>query len=460
MQPEIKILFTDRQLLAYRSLSRNGVDRLLYGGAKGGGKSWFLGVWCFNYAMDVIRRFNLKRTKNPLHIGWMGRKQAVDFTGTTLDTWRKVIPESLYKLRGGTEKEVKHILIDDTVAIDYGGLDKQENINKFNSAEYGFIAVDQAEETTRNDLKEAKLSLRMTINGESLPYKELYTANPRICWLKEDFIDNHLPGNVFVPALIKDNPHIPDGYKKRLEDTLAYRPELLAAYRDGDWSVVEGADQVILDKWLAKSLLFDSLVSGRIIACDVARFGDDKTVIQLLNGTDIVEKHRLESLRTTQTSNFLTELSRKNGDCPIVVDEIGVGAGVVDELYANGRTVIPFNSSAQADDPSKYYNKRAEAWWELSCAYSRGEIGNRNMYDQLRKQLVIPTYELRNGRILIESKDKIKERLNHSPDDADCYVMGIYGLMRSPDMKKRHEEIFEPLRKYHYDFDPLEASKL
>jgi len=82
------------------------------------------------------------------------------------------------------------------------------------------------------------------------------------------------------------------------------------------------------------------------------------------------------------------------------------------------------------------------------------------MYPELRKQLVVPTYELRNGRILIESKDKIKERLNHSPDDADCYVMGIYALMRSPIMKKRHEEIFEPLNRYHYDFDPLEASKL
>ncbi|MHC4677039.1 MAG: hypothetical protein ACYTBZ_31550 [Planctomycetota bacterium] len=74
------------------------------------------------------------------------------------------------------------------VCIDFGGLDKQENINKFNSAEYGFIAIDQAEETSRDDVSVAQGSLRLKIKGVPLSYKELYTANPRQCWLREEFI--------------------------------------------------------------------------------------------------------------------------------------------------------------------------------------------------------------------------------------------------------------------------------
>jgi len=63
--------------------------------------------------------------------------------------------------------------------------------------------------------------------------------------------------------------------------------------------------------------------------------------------------------------------------------------------------------------------------------YSKFEVGCEGMYDKLRKELITPTYDFRNGRILIESKDDIKQRLGYSPDHADCYVMGVYGLRRA-----------------------------
>ena len=42
--------------------------------------------------------------------------------------------------------------------------------------------------------------------------------------------------------------------------------------------------------------------------------------------------------------------------------------------------------------------------------------------------MTTPTYEFRNGKILIESKADIKKRLGNSPDRADAYVNGLYGL--------------------------------
>ena len=47
---------------------------------------------------------------------------------------------------------------------------------------------------------------------------------------------------------------------------------------------------------------------------------------------------------------------------------------------------------------------------------------------RLKGQLATPTYEFRNGKILIESKADIKKRLGNSPDRADAYVNGLYAM--------------------------------
>ncbi|MDD5135049.1 MAG: hypothetical protein PHP01_06540 [Phycisphaerae bacterium] len=428
--------YTKRQTQADIALARDDVRRLLYGGAKGGGKSFFLCVWMFCYAWEIAARFGLKTTKNPLHIGWMGRKQATDFTATTLQTWRKTIPEEYYELKGGTEKDPKHILIMNRVAIDYGGLDRQESINKFNSAEYAVIALDQAEETTKDDVSVLQGSLRLTIQGQALPYKELYTANPAACWLKDEFVTNCPVGNVFVPALPADNPYLPDDYEKTLTDAFGYRKELLEAYLHGNWASIEGARQVILDSLIERAMKMPTLLGGKVIACDPARFGDDKTTIKVLEGSEIIEQSEMGYSRTTDISDALTELSRRHNNCQLVVDEIGVGGGVIDELHKNGRRVIAFNSSEKADNPEKFVNKRAEAWWELAEHFAKGEIGCRNMTKELRSQLTTPCYDFRNGKIIIEPKETIKERIGRSPDDADCYVMGIWAVKRArPEMQ-------------------------
>ncbi|MHC4677038.1 MAG: hypothetical protein ACYTBZ_31545 [Planctomycetota bacterium] len=236
-----------------------------------------------------------------------------------------------------------------------------------------------------------------------------------------------------------------------------YRPELLRAYRDGDWSVIEGADQVILDAWLLRARSAVGIYDGTILACDPARFGDDMTEIMLLDGTEIEHEESMPYSRTTEVSSRLTELSRQNGDCPIVVDDSGVGGGVTDELYERGRHIIPFNGSEKADDPETYYNKRAEAWWECGEDFSQTRIGCRQMSYELRQDLCAPTYSFRNDRILIEKKDNIKERLRRSPGKGDCYVMGIWALKR---MLPVTHTMLGGEKAVHYDYDPLKASNL
>jgi hypothetical protein len=52
----------------------------------------------------------------------------------------------------------------------------------------------------------------------------------------------------------------------------------------------------------------------------------------------------------------------------------------------------------------------------------------KNIDVKLKGQLTTPTYEFRNGKILIESKADIKKRLGNSPDRAVAYVNGLYAL--------------------------------
>ena len=448
---QLDINRTSKQKLAWQALDEPGVRRVMYGGAKGGGKSYFLCVWLFTIVWSIMVQAKLEPSKNPPHIAWFGRKQATDFTGTTLQTWREIIPEEYYKLCGATERDPKHILIAGRIAIDYGGLDKQENINKFNSAEYIIIAIDQAEEVTKDDISTVRASLRMVLKGPEgkalkIPFKELYTANPRQCWLKDDFIISPTKNSRYIPALPTDNPHLPGDYLQTLVDAFGHRPELLRAYKDGDWSGMEGAEQIIKLAWLEEAKSRDSYAPQvkRYLACDPARFGDDECVIHLREDMEILKKWIMPACRTTQISNKLASLSRANDDCPIVIEAVGadLGAGVVDELFELGmKDVIVFNpaaASAYKNEQNKpiYENVRAEAWSETAKILCSGVLDSesntlvvcKNMYQQLQTELCTPNYKFKNTRIMVEKKADIKspKRLGKSPDHADCYVMGTW----------------------------------
>lgn len=498
-QIQLDVTRTTKQREAWEALADYIIRRLLYGGAKGGGKSYFLCAWLFTMVWDIMVQAKLKLSKNPPHVAWFGRKQATDFTGSTLQTWREVIPEEYYELKGATERDPKHILIAGRIAIDYGGLDKQENINKFNSAEYIIIAVDQAEEVTKDDISTVRGSLRMILklNGKPVvphdskgnividpvtgepfdhwPYKELYTANPRQCWLKDDFILSCPDNARFVPALPTDNPHLPGDYLQTLNDAFGHRPELLRAYKEGDWSGMEGAEQIIKNEWLqeAKYRVSYAPQVKRYLVCDTARFGDDECVIHLREDMEILEKVIMPQCRSTQISSKLAVMSKQNNDCAIVVEALGadLGAAVVDELLELGcKAVISFNPAAASEykneqDKPIYGNLRAEAWSKTAKVLSSGILDEeantfvccKNMYQSLQNELCIPTYKFKNTRIMVEKKDEIKKRLGKSPDHADCYVIGTWAwdlvdfVVDKDDgigyrRKGRHEESRSPMK--------------
>jgi len=419
---------------------------LMFGGAKGGAKTC-LGVrWMYYWVKWLIRFFGLKPSQFPPVVAFMGRKQAVDFSTTTLNTWKRDLPQDGYELREGK----KLITIDRCAAIQYGGLDDQETIQKFNSAEYAAAWLDQADECSRKDVGMIRATLRLKLNGKQPPYKFLFTPNPVItddsdlAWLKDEFIDNPMPHRKFLQALYSDNPYLPEGYGRTLEDAYGFNPALLKAYRDGDWSQVGVADVVIPRSLVMECVEHDKpwvdASEKRVTVADIASSGMDETVIYDMVNTRIVNQEIYSHKDLMDTVGRLVFHAKTNRSSVVAVDKIGEGAGVwsrLCEVYAGDENVKVYGFDSRIAAPEgigeeTYGNYRAYAWFRASKLFFREGKANIPNDPRLISQLSSVKFRFKsNGKIYIEDKLDYKARTGWSPDRADSYVMGLDALSKA-----------------------------
>lgn len=173
------------------------------------------------------------------------------------------------------------------------------------------------------------------------------------------------------------------------------------------------------------------------IGCDVARYGDDWTVIVVRRGMTLLHHERHNGWSTAQSAGRLKQLAKEfsqEGEDPtsvqIKVDDDGVGGGVVDQL--GGWNVIPISSASRAIEAEDYPNRRSELWFTVQQRAREGLLDlSRLSQDHrsiVRKQLLGAKWKLDSqGRRVVESKDEMKKRLKKnnpdlmggSPDDAD-----------------------------------------
>jgi len=423
-----KVTFTPKQITALRILNEKSVRGLLFGGAKGGGKSVLLCRYAWLYCKTVIKHFDIPVLRSPLPIFFMGRLQGVDFDDTTLETWKEYIPEADYTIK---EKN-KEIIIENRVKIQYGGLDNKKVVKKFNSANYGAFGLDQAEEIDEDKLTELRLTLRRNIGGIPLPFKEVYTANPADCWLKDQFVSGHNRRFVFLPSLPSDNSFLPADYVSNMEYTLRNRPELLKAYRDGSWDILAGADIVIQDRWIdrANENKFHIPIR-RVITCDPAKYGDDETVIYGMENTRIVKPPRIFGKKDEYyIANEMENMGLDFRPSLYIVDGIGIGSGVASILSNKGLPVLVIMSSEKQESgvPKQFLNRRSQIWWYAGQQFGDNEVELHHKDQELKRQLTVPRYTYKGDKFMIRSRDEIKKSYGRSIDRASAYVMGLWGL--------------------------------
>lgn len=174
-----------------------------------------------------------------------------------------------------------------------------------------------------------------------------------------------------------------------------------------------------------------------VIGADIARFGGDKTVLVYRKGNAILEIIRYEKQDLMTTAHKIAAFHDIHPYAKIMVDVIGIGAGVVDKLVELRKPVTGVNVALPAQNQELYLNSRAENYFELSQSFARGDIVMLED-EALESELASIKYKYQNGKLAIESKDEMKKRGLSSPDSADALMLtfakysssGIMDFMR------------------------------
>jgi hypothetical protein len=167
-----------------------------------------------------------------------------------------------------------------------------------------------------------------------------------------------------------------------------------------------------------------------LYGADVARYGADETVVYRNRGGQVRHVASAAKQDTMATAGMFALLLKQHhvaDRVPMVIDVVGVGAGVYDRLREQGLPVYPFNAGEKAIDQERFANRRAEVYWALAReGLERGEIDLDPADDELANQLQSIKWKTDSkGRILIESKEDMRRRGVPSPDRADAFVQSL-----------------------------------
>lgn len=171
------------------------------------------------------------------------------------------------------------------------------------------------------------------------------------------------------------------------------------------------------------------------IGLDVARQGDDKTVFAYRNGHIITHMEKFAKADTMETSGRGVADLVRHPTATLVVDVIGVGAGVYDRCFEQyPYRVVPFNASESTDLMDKaevwgFADTRTAAWWKLRELLdpANGLEVCLPPDDELTGDLTAPRWRvISNGKVRVESKESIKERLRRSTDCADAVAQAFF----------------------------------
>lgn len=427
---------------------------MLYGGAAGGGKS-FLGVFWLLY---MCERYQGSR--------WlMGRAVAKTLKETTLNSFfdacsmvgHKAGRDYIYNQQTGQI----HVGQSTIILKDLFAYPSDPNFDDLGSLEITGAFIDEANQVTAKAKAIVGSRIRYKLDEFGLRPKLLLTCNPARNWVFSDFYEPWRrgmlePHRAFVPALVTDNQHISAHYIDNLRRLTGPDRERLLL---GNWDYDN--DPAALMDHDALSDLFTNVADDGYasITADIARYGSDRTVVLLWHGLAVVDAVVLPRSSVVESADVIKRLAaeHKVARSRIVVDDDGIGGGVVDLLPG----CVAFKGGAKVIGESNYRNLKAQ------CSYVLAERVNARavawQVDAWHEEVMA---ELRwvkrdkvdgDGKLVVLGKDKVKEGLGRSPDLADALMMRMVlelradpvgsDYLRGKGRQHRHNEFVNHLRK-------------
>lgn len=166
-----------------------------------------------------------------------------------------------------------------------------------------------------------------------------------------------------------------------------------------------------------------------VYGVDVARFGDDRSVLCKRRGNVVMPMHTWQGLDLMQLTGAIVNEAKLDKPAEVCVDSIGLGSGVADrlrEVFAEMKLAIAVRdvnvSESNAMNPQAY-KLRDELWLSVK-EWLNQRAGRLPVDQELRAELVGPTYSfMSNGRVRVEPKADMKKRGLRSPDKADALAL-------------------------------------
>jgi hypothetical protein len=183
------------------------------------------------------------------------------------------------------------------------------------------------------------------------------------------------------------------------------------------------------DQFISSLLVDDAMKRAKykdqsapiIVGVDPARFGADATVIAVRQGRDIMAIKRYRGDDTMTVVGHVIDAIEEYKPTLVVIDEGGLGAGIVDRLKEQRYKIKGINFGSKSKNPMMYGNKRAEIWGAMREWLKSASIPTDRF---LKSDLISPMMKPDSkGTIFLESKKDMKARGLASPDAADAIAV-------------------------------------
>lgn len=424
------ISLTNKQTQALDVLEDKIHTELIFGGGAGGAKS-FLG--CYWVLKNCV--------KYPGTRWVIGRHTYQTLRETTLKSLYAVL--KLYNLK--RDVHFKYNKNDKTITLwneseillkDLATQPSDPEFDELGSLELTGAFVDECNQIDYKAWTVLKSRIRYLLDENGLIPKILGTCNPAKNWVYTYFYKANKEATIlkyraFIQSLATDNPHISRHYIDNLKTLPEVSRQRLLL---GNWEF-DDDPTVLIPRDAIDDLYRDSgrvMTGQKYITADIARFGRDSTVICLWNGYRCYRVIKLTKKSVDQVVEIIEELrlSHKVPVKNIIVDEDGIGGGVVDYLRCHGFTNngSPIKTGGKDEN---FFNLKSQCYFKLADI-----INDRRMYVNIEPDLQEKLSEElgwvkqrnmdKDEKKRVLGKDEIKNGLGRSPDLADSIMMRCF----------------------------------
>lgn len=409
------------------------VTELGYGGAASGGKSYlacaFLTTMCLAYP----------------DTGWLlGRKELTNLKRTTLLTLFKVFRDWGIEADQYNYNQQQNVITfsneSQIFLLDLGYKPSDPLYTRLGGLEITGAVIDESNEIEYKGIEILKTRIGRRKNKEyNLKPKVLETFNPDKGHVYQRYYkpwkDNELPDHrAFIQALPTDNPHTTQDYIEQLRraDKVTRERLLLGnfEYDDNPQALVEY--DAIIDMFTNPP----DASEHKYMTIDVARFGQDLTVIRVWRGwtnyrTIIRSKQGIDK---TQRDVRDIAWQEKVPFSHIIADEDGVGGGLVDNLkgikgFVANSSPLPNPITRQKEN---YTNLKAQCTYMMAQRINDRKIRVEEEDVEEQEKLIQEVEQVqsrdidKDGPLKVIRKEDVKAALGRSPDRWDSLMMRAY----------------------------------